>query len=750
MSKLTRCLGHDFGNAILMLLALVALLFSNSSNAAHPNLVLTTDDVLLMRQAIQQKGRFAQAFEAVKTKIDVQMTLPVNVPVPKDGGGGYTHERHKKNYQLMFSAGVVYQLSQDRVYADFVRDMLLQYARLYPALDVHPKRKVKSQNPGKLFWQSLNEAVWLVHTIQAYDLIYDALTASEITKIEQQLLKPVALFLSEGQPSTFNKVHNHGTWATAGVGMAGYVMDEPEWVEKALYDLQKSGKGGFLTQLDQLFSPQGYYNEGPYYQRYALMPFVTFAKAIENNEPHRKIFDYRNGVLLKAIDTTIQLSYNGLFFPINDAIKSKGIDTIELVHGVTVAYGLTQDPGFLAIAQQQDHIILSGDGLKVANALDEGLAQPYQFDSVAFGDGNDGQQGALVVMRSELGGDKALLFKPAAQGLGHGHFDKLTWQFYDQGNEIVSDYGAARFLNVEAKFGGRYLPENNSYAKQTIAHNTVVVDETSHFEGKVKVGNKHAPTLDFFDTNVFGSVAKGSIGTAYDDVTLQRTLALLNLPALSTSIALDIFEVNAEGQHQFDLPLHYLGQIIETNFSIAASTQLLKPLGSKNGYQHLWLKGEATPETEPGTKQRLAKVSWLNGNGRFYTHTSVVNGDEMFLFAQIGANDPHFNLRNEQSFIRRVKSRKQHQFVSVLEPHGEYNPSKEYTLEAQSQVKQVTHDQQDDVTLVTLHIADMRYLVAINQSTAEALAEQTHFEFQQTTYSLNGRLAIYVLNHHQE
>ena len=159
--------------------------------------------------------------------------------------------------------------------------------------------------------------------------------------------------------------------------MAGYVLDKPEWVEKALLDLNKSGKGGFLRQLDELFSPAGYYNEGPYYQRFALLPFITFARAIDNNEPQRNIFTHRDGILLKAIDTTIQLSYNGLFFPINDAIKSKGIDTIELVHGVTVAYSQTQDSGYLEIAEQQGQIVLTGDGLKVAQALDAQLQTAY-------------------------------------------------------------------------------------------------------------------------------------------------------------------------------------------------------------------------------------------------------------------------------------------------------------------------------------------------------------------------------------
>ena len=724
--------------------ALLATLLQANAYAAHPNLVITTSDVDKMREAVTQPGRFTDEYKKVRARVDEQISQPIVVPVPKDGGGGYTHERHKKNYQIMYDAGLIYQISQERKYADFVRDMLLEYANLYPTLDVHPKRKVKAQNPGKLFWQSLNEAMWLVYTIQAYDLIYPALSTSSAEKIEQDLLTPVAEFLSVGQPSTFNKVHNHGTWATAGVGMTGYVLDKPEWVEIALYDLEKSGKGGFLKQLEMLFSPQGYYNEGPYYQRFAMLPFVTFGKAIENNEPDRDIFGYRDGVLQKAIDTTIQLSYNGLFFPINDAIKSKGTDTIELVHAVTIAYGRTGDTGYLDIAREQDQIILSGDGLKVANALDKGLATAYDFRSVAFGDGHDGKQGALVIMRSDINGEQALLFKPAAQGLGHGHFDKLTWQFYDLGNEIVSDYGAARFLNVEAKYGGRYLPENESYAKQTIAHNTVVVDEASHFNGNVERANQHAPTLAFFETNQYGSVASAHIDTAYDGVDMSRLLALVTLPELQQTIAIDIFDVVSDAEHQYDLPLYYQGQFIDSNFPLDAHTNTLSALGDNNGYQHLWLQAQGQPS------EGLAKVTWLNDNGRFYTQTSVVNGDEQFLFTQLGANDPNFNLRNEKAVIRRVAGKKRHQFVSVLEPHGEYNPSKEYTLGAISRISDVSLSEQEALILVTLDFGEVKYLVAVNTATSADSDTEQSFNYQNLSYSLKGRLATYVIENNQE
>ncbi|MBN8429478.1 alginate lyase family protein [Microbulbifer salipaludis] len=709
--------------------------------ADHPNLVISAADVDAMQGAIKQPGRFRNAFLATQSAVDRALQAPLAIPMPADAGGGYTHEQHKKNYQLMYNAGVLYQITQDPKYAERVRDMLLAYAELYPTLPLHPKRRPGANNPGKLFWQSLNEAVWLVYTIQAYDLILPSLTDAEAKKIEQGAIRPVARFLSIDSPKTFNKVHNHGTWLTAGVGMAGYVLDEPEWVEQALLDLDKSGKGGFLRQLSTLFSPDGYYNEGPYYQRYALMPFVTFAKAIENNEPERGIFEYRDGIVMKAIDTTIQLSYDNLFFPINDAIKSKGIDTSELVLGVTIAYGQSGDPQLLDIAAKQDQILLSGDGLKVANALDAGQEQPYTFKSFAFRDGKDGDEGALVVLRQQTDGDQALVFKPAAQGMGHGHFDKLTWQFYDRGEEIVTDYGAARFLNVEAKNGGRYLAENESWAKQTVAHNTVVVDETSHFDNNLKVANQNHPDLLFFHADDQVKISAAEINSAYPGVRLKRTLALVNSPENGKTFAIDVFDVASSQEHQLDLPLHYNGQLVDTSFRLQGFTDNLKALGTNNGYQHLWLKARGKPESG------LAQVTWLNDNGRFYTQSSLMDGATELLFTELGANDPNFNLRSEKGFIARRDGVSSHTFVSVLEPHGQYNPSKEFTLEAESQVNALDHQRVGDLELITIGTKDgATQLLAYHRSKGIAADTRHTFKFGDSEYSFTGRAKLFQFN----
>ena len=58
------------------------------------------------------------------------------------------------------------------------------------------------------------------------------------------------------------------------VGMIGFAMNREDYVKKALYGSDGTGKrGGFIRQMDYLFSPDGYFTEGAYYQRYAIWYF---------------------------------------------------------------------------------------------------------------------------------------------------------------------------------------------------------------------------------------------------------------------------------------------------------------------------------------------------------------------------------------------------------------------------------------------------------------------------------------------
>lgn len=179
-------------------------------------------------------------------------------------------------------------------------------------------------------------------------------------------------FLSNGNPANykvFNKMHNHGTWATAAVGMIGYVMEDKNLTDIALYGSKKDGKTGFIKQLDVLFSPDGYFTEGPYYLRYAIWPFMVFAQVIQNKQPELKIFDYRDGVLNKAVDVLLQSSYKGEIFYLNDALE-KTFKTQEIVYAVDIAFkNNSSEKELLDIVGQQGAFVVSDAGIFTAKAF---------------------------------------------------------------------------------------------------------------------------------------------------------------------------------------------------------------------------------------------------------------------------------------------------------------------------------------------------------------------------------------------
>jgi hypothetical protein len=152
---------------LLLSLTLLAVQTAAASNA-HPRLLLTPAEVQQIRAARGQAPLFDAALAEATEKVARALAAPIVVPQPKDAAG-FTHERHKANYAEMQLAGFLYQITGEARYAAFVKAMLEKYAVLYPTLGNHSA--AASSSPGRLFHQSLNECVWLVHASQAYDCI---------------------------------------------------------------------------------------------------------------------------------------------------------------------------------------------------------------------------------------------------------------------------------------------------------------------------------------------------------------------------------------------------------------------------------------------------------------------------------------------------------------------------------------------------------------------------------------------------
>jgi hypothetical protein len=706
MNKFPRILG-----LCLSLITLAPL----STAAERDGLILTQAGAASIRSELGNIPLFDTTLSQVRDEIDKEIAFGIETPIPKDFSGGYTHQRHKANFFAMQKSGALFQILEDEKYAIYVRDMLFQYEDMYLDLPLHPQ--TRSYARGKLFWQCLNDANWLVYAAQAYDSIYHWLSEAEREELEENLFRPFADHISIDSPQFFNRVHNHSTWGAAAVGMIGLVMQDQELIDRALYGLVDDGldttavdndggfiklegqEAGFFANLNEPFSPDGYYTEGPYYQRYAMYPFLIFAQALNNARPDLGVLQYKDGVLLKAVDVLLNLTdSSGEFFAINDGQKGMSIQSYELVTAVNIAYRYGgKDPRLLSIAQKQGRVQLDDAGYAVASDLRDGLSEEFQKSSANYSDGTDGDQGGLAVLRHG-NEDLTALFKYSAQGLSHGHYDKLSLSLFEQSSEILQDYGLARFVNIEQKGGGNYLPENTTWAKQSIAHNTLVLDETSHFEGSYEIGSKHHSELNFYHAeNDKLQVVSARDSNAYPGTILARTVAIIQEASLAKPIVLDLFKVTSDSTHQLDLPFHYLGQVLDTNFDYR-SPPTLAPLSNSDGYQHLYLEGVGRANNSN------AKFSWMSEN-KFYTITSVVDQTDSLLLTRLGANDPNFNLRRDPAYIIRRPSAGDTLFASIIEPHGSYDRVTESAVDSKSNVLELSILRDDsDFTVVAFEL----------------------------------------------
>ena len=661
--------------------------------------MLTKKEVRIIRRDLEKYPLFIKTYSKVKQQIDEAIKQPIEVPVPIDAAGN-THERHKQNAINMQQAGMLYQITQDEKYAKYVRDLFLLYADLYPTLKKHPA--ATSNSPGRLFWQSLNEYVWAVNTTQAYDCIYEYLNATERKKIEENIFRIMAEFFSVEHAKILDLIHNHGTWSCAAVGMIGMALNDKDLIEKSLYGTKKDKKGGFLKQLETLFSPDGFYTEGNYYARYALMPFYAYANALNNHMPELKIFNYHDSILKKGLYTALQMTYvNGEFIPINDAAKGKDYLSPEMISTIDIAYNqYGKDDTLLGIADKQKSVVLGEAGLLVAQSLSQKKEFPkFKYISAEYSDGAKGNEGGVGVLRFGKPEDQSLvLMKYTGHGLSHGHYDKLSMLYYDNGLEVLQDYGFARFVNIEPKYGGRYLPENKSFAMQTVAHNTVTVDEKSDFDGKESVSEKYHSNKHFFDCkNSDFQIMSAKDTNAYKGVKMQRTVALLNDKLFVQPLVIDIFKVNSNEEHQYDMPYYYMGHFLKTNINYTPYTIEKKILNKNNGYQHLWLEAEGK-----GNDDGIFHFSWMMPK-RYYTLTCSADSNTKILFTRIGGSDPNFNLRNEPAVMFRYKG-KSNVFANVIEPHGSFDLVTENSIDSEGKIKSVkVIGSNDEATVIEIN-----------------------------------------------
>ena len=90
------------------------------STSGHPNLILTEKGVAAIRASLGKAPLFDKVLADAKAELEAEIAEGIEVPIPKDMAGGYTHERHKRNWFMMQQAGALYQITGQEKYAIYI------------------------------------------------------------------------------------------------------------------------------------------------------------------------------------------------------------------------------------------------------------------------------------------------------------------------------------------------------------------------------------------------------------------------------------------------------------------------------------------------------------------------------------------------------------------------------------------------------------------------------------------------------
>ncbi|MTH53037.1 hypothetical protein GKZ89_06400 [Bacillus mangrovi] len=453
---------------------------------------------------------------------------------------GWRYYRHNEIIKAARTLAAAYALSGEERYGKKAAGILLDYAAIYPNYQ-------KQARGGRLYWQTLDEAVSMVDLAYTYDLLYGSgfLEDEDKANIELNLLRPSAVAISEYDMGR----SNWQAWHNAAVGMIGFVLGDREYMEFAV-----NGEHGFHYLMNESVLSDGFWWEGSIaYHLYAL-------RALQHLADGAKSWGYDlfgNPNFKKMYDLPLDYAYPNLALPFNN---DGGIYGSSLIDSVSAKGNFDYEPAFTAYRTKSYAWLLDVKYQKLPRegeyALFKGAPEIPKDGSYTWKSRNFEGAGQSVLRNSSM----YVLMDYGPYGGSHGHPDKLHIDLFADGEAFAPDFGTPSYGHV--LYTGWY--------KQSISHNTLIVDGVSQkaVEGR----------LEQFAAGKKLQLMRGDAGEVYPGTKIKRTILLHG------RYAVDWMEAESPGTiRQYDWVFHGLGAFSN---SLKLSDRH-SPLGSQNGYQFL-------------------------------------------------------------------------------------------------------------------------------------------------------------------
>lgn len=588
-----------------------------------PSLMLTAQQVKDLKRRIKEVPRVAKWWENFKKSMDKWVAAKITYPPRgaqwwhwyscKDCGShlktktktlhvcptckkeytGYPYDDvvlsrdHDALARAIRDLGIAYLVTDDIKYATKAKEILLGYAERYLSYPLHDINGKPTKGGGHVHPQTLDEAIWLIYIVQGVDAIKSTLTKQELDFAAEKMLLPAAYHIKEHQWG----IHNICCWHASAYGLTGLLLDKADLVQPAIF-----GPKGFMAQVNQGVTDDGQWYERAWgYHFYTTSALEPLAMAIYNTgiaelPPRFKLL----------FDGPIRFCSPTQELPaFHDSGRVKFIPRSVAGH-YELAYLWWKDPAHGAIIAKTDRM----NQMAALWGVEDVVTDAPGATSVNFEDTG------VAILRSHHESGKRAAMPPnfiamdyGEHGGGHGHPDKLNFVLWARRTLLAEDPGCIAYGN----------PAHQGWYRQTISHNTVLVDGASQKEA---TGKSLAWAQD--DNATFVVADAGSI---YPNFKAGRALALVGDTLLDILWAKD----TKGNPRRIEYAFHSRGDI--------AFPDLGAPCEAPEGHGYKWGKNW-NQQPHDGTW----KATWLHESVRLsMAHASTAKGT---LFNAKGQGNP--------------------------------------------------------------------------------------------------------------
>lgn len=500
--------------------------FRFDTDKPHPRVWITGDDLATIRRKARDHWWARRALDRIVADAEAA-ARPALARIDGEPVPDLYRIDDRSKPQIIADIALASAIKQREDLAKAGRELLSTWESLHDVFGAHPDWGVTTLAVG----------AGLPLVALAIDLLWSHISAEEIGRLEDQLLRPAVAHLDTNRrfDSNWQTAHNGGYVSV------GLLLEDENLIRRALLDPDH----GLMRQLVSGVREDGMWYEGSWsYHMGVVRGFMRIAAMLQRSGIDIFHYEQPPNRLRTFLDAALHAVRPDGRMPVCG--DGRPIMLSERADAYEIAYAEYGDPryGWVIADTPRESLeaLLYGAG--------ELRSNPPEPRSHLFS-----TSGHCVLRNSRRGqpsakGDSYAYLNFGTFGDWHGHPDALSVEYFSEG------HGLLRCLGSPAGYHNRRHWE---WYRRTLSHTTLTVDgedQRWRRNGDDATRDLHTAgtVADFVDEDRLSAVT-ATHDEAYPEIRCRRHLALID------GLLVDCVDISADTNHIYDLAYHATGNL---------------------------------------------------------------------------------------------------------------------------------------------------------------------------------------------